>query len=415
MTEETIAAPVRRRTLKRAAKPNPVPEMEIVAPPLTASAGPETSGAPAVTTMFVACLAFGTALCLLGAIDSPVARLAGVAGPIGATLIYPIWGAIRKMHRRASLRERFADNCYYLGFIFTQLALVVGFLPVALFNRTIGSNDVLRFFSLALGASLVGLVARTFFVQVGQTVSESSDVVEGEVDALARMVSEKSRKVLGEFEALSAKLGESYSKLGVNLDASAEVLQQTMKRFDQAVRTDIEVLEREGGSAGEATARAAAAMVAQQEHFSSKISAAALAIEGLRDGLLSQGGEAGRAITQASDALSKGLNALHGVSSLADGVQALDARLVSISDQMSVVGAGIESATTAVKASADAAASATALAADEAVRSTEVAIGRLRSDALVKAEALDSDLQATVTALENTLSAFRAELERIRA
>nr|QQZ48906.1 hypothetical protein JKL49_16605 [Phenylobacterium glaciei] len=105
---------------------------------------------------------------------------------------------------------------------------------------------MLRFFSLALGASLVGLVARTFFVQVGQSVTESSDLVEGEVDALARMVSAKSRKVLGEFEALSAKLGESYLKLGTNLEASAETLQRTMQRFDQAVRSDIDILEREG-------------------------------------------------------------------------------------------------------------------------------------------------------------------------
>ncbi|MBR7619991.1 hypothetical protein JKL49_11385 [Phenylobacterium sp. 20VBR1] len=414
MSEEVVAAPARRRTIKRAAKA-PVsvenaPEVDLP----TQVTAPETSGAPPVTTMFVACLAFGTALCLLGAIDSPIAKFAGVFGPIGATLIYPIWGASRRLHRRASLRERFADNCYYLGFIFTQLALVVGFLPVALFNRTMGSNDVLRFFSLALGASLVGLVARTFFVQVGQSVTESSDLVEGEVDALARMVSAKSRKVLGEFEALSAKLGESYLKLGTNLEASAETLQRTMQRFDQAVRSDIDILEREGGSAGAATAVAATEIVAQQEHFSSKIEAAARAIDALKDGLLAQSSEAGRAITQASESLSKGLNALQDVSGLADGVRAIDERLGAITQQMSSVGTGIEEATQSVRASAEAAASATATASAEAVRSTEVAVERLKSQALTKAEALDGDLQATVAALENTLSAFRAELERIR-
>nr|QQZ48905.1 hypothetical protein JKL49_16600 [Phenylobacterium glaciei] len=154
--------------------------------------------------------------------------------------------------------------------------------------------------------------------------------------------------------------------------------------------------------------------MAQQEHFSSKIEAAARAIDALKDGLLAQSSEAGRAITQASESLSKGLNALQDVSGLADGVRAIDERLGAITQQMSSVGTGIEEATQSVRASAEAAASATATASAEAVRSTEVAVERLKSQALTKAEALDGDLQATVAALENTLSAFRAELERIR-
>ena len=68
-------------------------------------------------------------------IEQPLMRLVGVLGPIFATMFYPIWGYQQGLHRKANLRERFSDNCYYLGFIFTQLALVVGFLPVALVHR----------------------------------------------------------------------------------------------------------------------------------------------------------------------------------------------------------------------------------------------------------------------------------------
>ena len=392
--------PPRRRVVR--SKQTPLPFDDAANAP-ESGATPQTSGTPMLTKMFVACLVFGAMLALLSLVKNPLIRTVGVLGPIGATAFYPFWGAAQGVHRKASLRERFSDNCYYLGFIFTQWALVVGFLPVALFNQEITSHDVLRLFSVALGASLVGLVARTFFIQTGHTVSESADIVEGEVDALARLVSDKSRKVLGEFEALSAKLGQSYTKLGENLDASADALERTMHRFDTALKADLGILEREGGSIGEATAAAASAVAGQQFDFAEKIRAAAQSIEGLRAGLLAQGAQAGLAITETAQSLRTGLHALQDVSALADSVKTIDGRLGDITAQMSKVGETIETATRNVEGKAA-----------QALETAEGAIGRRETEVLSQAQALGGDLAAAVASLQGTLTAFRAEMERIR-
>ncbi|MCE3288752.1 MAG: hypothetical protein K0R83_764, partial [Caulobacter sp.] len=102
-----------------------------------------------------------------------------------------------------------ADNSYYLGFIFTQFALVLGFLPPVLFGSDIGPEDVLHYFGVAIGASMIGLVARTLFVQTGQTLSGYNERNEREVEALAREVSERSRAVLGQFDLLAREVRQA--------------------------------------------------------------------------------------------------------------------------------------------------------------------------------------------------------------
>jgi hypothetical protein len=356
-----------------------------------------------LTKMFVGCLAFGTVLALSGAIQHPVTRTIGILGPIVATIAYPIWGWRQGLHRRASLRERFADNCYYLGFIFTQLALVISFLPVVLLSQNITSRDVLRGFSVALGASLIGLVARTFFIQTGNTVSESADIVEGEVDALARLVSQRARTVLEEFDSLSAQLGQSYTKLGEDLGASVGDVAKTIRRFEKAVLVDVEVLEKQGTSLGEKTQAAADELAGQQKGFAAKVTSAAKAIDGLKDGLLEQAAKAGNAITTTADSIQTGLTALNGVAELAHTVKGLDGRLAAITDQLTHAGETISAATKTVE---DRSAS--------ALNGAEAVIRRQEDEVLEQAQALGTDLKAAVASLEKTLTAFRAELERVR-
>lgn len=363
----------------------------------------ETSGTPIVTLMFVWCLIVGTILALLGISSVPFLRTLGVLGPIGATIFYPVWGFMQRLHRRASVRERFADNCYYLGFIFTQIALVFGFLPVALLNRDITSHDVLRFFGLALGASLVGLVARTFFVQTGHTVTENAEIIENEVDALARTVSTKSRQVLEEFESISKKLGQTYDQFGANLDRASSAIEKTMGRFDFLLSRDVEQLEREGGKVSIATAEAAFAISEQNAAFGETIKRAAEAIEGLKAGLLKQAAEAGRAIDQTSASLNLGLQSLQEVTVIAESVKVVDLRLSNIDREIVEMSGKIGEASRAISRTSG-----------EAVTQAETEIAHAKATAVARAEAFHGDVQTAVYALEQTLISFRAEMERVR-
>lgn len=406
-TAET-AAPVRRR---RIAKPKAAPVEQVELPAAGGFVGlwralngkPEGASArgdAGLTFAFVVCILFGTGLCFVGAFEIPFGRQIGFAGPLLATLAYPVWGAMIGAATRPSLRERLADNSYYLGFIFTQIALLVGFLPAAFGSAELSADQIIRFFGVALGASLIGLVARTILIQMSYTVDEAADVVSGEVSALARQVSERSSEVLSHFDALVERLAESQAKLTTELQSGMIALTNTVAAYETTMRSDAAELHQGVAAASTAAERTSAQFGQHQQRLADSISAVASVIERLKASLEHQVQDATQSINETTAAVQRGLGSLQEVDALRDGVAAVDQRVSALGERLSVVDGRVATVGDAV---------------NQSMTRLDAEVDRVTQANLERAAAINANANDAVAALEKTLQGFRTELDRLRA
>ena len=381
---------------------------DMVAPALAAQKA-AARGIEPVSTGFLACAGVGFVLACFGPLENQLALL-GVLGPIGATIAYPVWGWMAGLHKVPSVRERFADNCYYLGFIFTQLALVIGFMPVALWGKEIGSQDVLRFFGLALGASLVGLVARAFFVQTAHSISENADIVEQEVDLLARAISHQSKKVLVEFDAITERLGETYRKLNKDLELCAGSIAGAMSAYEASLRRDMGLIAEGAESVGHAASATRRRVEGEEAALVGALRSTSQAIEQLAHGLHEQVAGAAQAIRSSTDSLAMGVSALQGVSGLSQKLDAVEGRLGGVFERTDQ----LDEALVRAEAAISGAAARSLEAGQSLVAGTQAVLEGTQARAVEQGERLKTQVSEAVGALETTLASFRAELERIR-
>lgn len=401
--------PTRRR---RIAKPKAAPVETPSAPPVDSGGfvglwralngrpdGAAAKGDAGLTAAFLVCIVFGTVLCFVGAFDVPYAHEIGFAGPLLATLAYPVWGAAIGAATRPSLRERLADNAYYLGFIFTQIALLAGFLPAAFGSAELSADQIIRFFGVALGASLVGLVARTILIQMSYTVDEAADVVSGEVSALARQVSERSSEVLSHFDALVERLAASQTKLTTELQAGMHALTSTVATYEAAMKSDAAELHQGVTAASTAAEQTSAQFVQHQQRLADSISTVANVIERLKGSLEAQVQDATQSIHATTAAVQRGLGSLQEVDALHQGVAFVDQRVAALGERLSAVDGRVATVGDAVHQSM------TQLGAE---------VDRVTQANLDRVAAINHDANEAVAALEKTLQGFRTELDRLR-
>lgn len=406
--EVTPAEPAPRR--RRIVKPKPA-----VAPESAAEAGgfvglwravtgkprgATVKGDSGLTLAFVVCIVFGTTLCFIGAWDVPYARQIGFAGPLLATLAYPLWGAAIGAAKRPSLRERLADNSYYLGFIFTQIALLVGFLPAAFGTAELSADQIIRFFGVALGASLIGLVARTILIQMSYTVDEAADVISGEVSALARQVSERSSEVLDHFDGLIERLAASQSRLTSELQVGMTALTNTVAAYDVALKSDAAELHNGVSAASTAAERTSTQLGQHQARLADSIAAITQVIEQLKISLESQVHDATQSIHATTAAVQRGLGSLNEVDTLHRGVALADERISALNDRLVAVDGRMAHVGQSV---------------DQSLEKLDAEVERATTRSIERAESVNANANEAVAALEKTLLGFRSELDRLRA
>ncbi|MFZ4071954.1 MAG: hypothetical protein ACOYJ6_17850 [Caulobacterales bacterium] len=157
---------------------------------------------------------------------------------IGLTVVYGLAGGVSGWHKGA-FRDTFVDSCYYLGFVFTQLALVVTFMK-AYFDGA-ENFDVGTFVSLiatALGASVVGLLWKFWYDQSSANEAPNQDEIRESLMHLARSVKEETVKIGQEVQAISAslqgasrELAAAVSNSGGELYAAAQQFKGSMAAF----------------------------------------------------------------------------------------------------------------------------------------------------------------------------------------
>ena len=443
-SDRTNRRPIRRKDSGSLGTPTVETPVDDVPPILgTKGAGSlrsGSSGSDILIRPFMVCLALGLILALFSQVRGFEAI--GVLGPIALTAAYPAWGYIRGIEKRPSLRERFADNAYYLGFIFTQLALFIGFVPPALMSRSITSTDVLRAFGVAIGASMAGLIARTLIVQTGHTTSENADILEQEVEnvareveTLARGVSKQTLALLEELDAVGSTLAAARRSLGVELGSWVAETAATLKSYDQQLKLESVAVIAGTRAVGQAAENAAANIEGGQSLLVDSIRQSAAALNELQSNLQSQVAEALKVVTSTAHAFSAG-------ATVADQAQqTMREGMVSASENLRVIAGSLDSAgrmfgeVDALKQSVTALAGqistingsvgqlsetiertsgSVAKAESDAVSAVAALSVSAQEDAARRIETFDAQLRSAAQALETVLANFRSELQQVR-
>jgi len=124
--------------------------------------------------VFVATLIFGTVFVILGSYSGFYSI--GFMGPIGFMILYIAFG--RYINRGKIVTEQFADSCYYLGFLFTLIALTISLFSI---KEEYNSNTLIWNFALALFTTIIGLGYKVYLSNFHDTAEDSQKRAEGEL------------------------------------------------------------------------------------------------------------------------------------------------------------------------------------------------------------------------------------------
>lgn len=186
--------------------------------PAEAAAAPPAPRSPADNISrrlqwgFMVAILAGSAFAFVGVLPGPL-RWVGFGGPLLAIAAYFTWGQRSGFSLRADTRQRFADSCYFLGFLLTMIAMLVGFFPAGMFGWALRSTDILRHFSMALGATALGLIFRIIALQGGRSVEEDVGEAEAELRAYVGKVSTEAREIGAELENIRTHLAAHHASL----------------------------------------------------------------------------------------------------------------------------------------------------------------------------------------------------------
>jgi ABC-type transporter Mla subunit MlaD len=415
--------PAAKKKVRRIKK-SPTPEEK--APPADGTSEPPVRirrtplRSDPVVILFFICLVLGLAITTLALFEDEMLKRIGLLGPVLATAAYPVVGLVRGDATRPAARERFADNCYYLGFIFTQAALFFAFLPATFLGRALESRDVLGFFGMALSAALTGLMARTILVQLGSSIPEAEDAVHQDVEEVARQVAERSREIVSRFQSMADAAGEVTATMNSRLDQ----LTGTLNRFDDVVRQELASFETGSGSVETAMADTADAVHKHKQAFGEHVREAADALNAMKANLSLRSAEALQELKSATAAIEGGTAALGTFNELPPKMDALSRQLGKIeqlgarAEELSAgLAASIEEQAAHVaeriRASADEGSERIGAAAEQSAQALQGSAASARNALDERAQGFEAELKATSERLAGALQGFRDELARL--
>ena len=194
-------------------------------------------------------------------------------------------------HRSAESRQRFADNLYFLGFIFTMGSLIATFLPATWRPLEIGSNQIYSAFGTALMSTALGLILRVVVMQTAPSADESAAEIEEDLTRLTAQVAAEAR-------AIGAALADARGKI-------AESNEANVKSVLGAIAPRLEALV---GEFGKATQDATALLRTQAEATRGDAEALRLKVKTQTSDIT----EAARVLAEARQNFSGALNGLAG-------------------------------------------------------------------------------------------------------
>ena len=128
---------------------------------------------------------------------------------------YYIYEIANKTEETLSIEQR-ADSVYYMGFIFTLVAMTASLVSLAN-NDEIAFNSVVINFGLALVTTIIGLAVRIIWLQIeSQNLSDAESLLKERIIKQTRSLSEESDNIITKMNGLSAQMEKATSDLQEN-------------------------------------------------------------------------------------------------------------------------------------------------------------------------------------------------------
>lgn len=195
------------------------------------------------------------------------------AVPLVIMLIY-VWGGLKWRDKDEVPDEKFADSCYYLGFIFTISSIVVSLLDLPGLQNGGKLEDIAVRFGAAMISTVIGLIVRVYLLSFRKDIGDiaraiEEDLIEAEktfrqhlassvdrlnefnaaVDASSRAVITRMEGAIEEtakantteftrlFDRVAMQIVESSQRSLQNLDESAADLRKSLQLYATSLVT----------------------------------------------------------------------------------------------------------------------------------------------------------------------------------
>jgi uncharacterized protein YjbJ (UPF0337 family) len=161
--------------------------------------------------------------------------------------------------------DQAGDNCYYLGFLMTLMALIATLLDIGSDEGGIDQEAILSRFSIALITTVCGLLARMYFVQKGTTVDDSearshTALIESMTE-LQRQVAMFNSGLKETVESISVAKNQLEATLTGSTGDLSKALGNVSGKMSEAMDGVAESLKSKAEAVGEAPAKLEQAMV----------------------------------------------------------------------------------------------------------------------------------------------------------
>jgi ABC-type transporter Mla subunit MlaD len=161
--------------------------------------------------------------------------------------------------------ERFADSCYYLGFIFTIASIVVCLLDVPKMSVGSGLQDIALRFGAAMVSTVLGMAVRVYLVSFRKDSSDALQDIEQALLDTTRMFTvqlQDSFRALQSFEQQVIDASKtSVASVQAQVEALSKNFSETLSKFYEQLNEENRAAFREMTEEGKAaSARLAAAV-----------------------------------------------------------------------------------------------------------------------------------------------------------
>lgn len=323
----------------------------------------------------------------------------GFAGPLLTIVGFYWWGHRKGLDARGDTRQRFADSCYFLGFLLTMCAMLIGFFPAGMLDQALTSQGILRHFSMALGATALGLVFRIVALQGGKSIEEDVSEVEAELRDYARKVTVQARAIGDDLVEMRAQLNAHGASLvevisekaptalegalqavrGAALDISRELTAQ-MNEMRTSAAAIAESLQSRSVELAQTERDAAEA----QDRLDRSLSATAEAVSHLSTGLSELHTRLASSVEAATRAIADMANAFEGASRQ---VPALESGIAALGPRIDAVGSGL-------------------VGIESGVAATSQRLAEAENRSVAAAQSLEDSHRTAVAGMENAVNGF---------
>jgi ABC-type transporter Mla subunit MlaD len=193
--------------------------------------------------------------------DSPL--WLGFVAPVVVMVAYMVVGYKTRGHEISE--EKFADSCYYLGFIFTIASIVVCLLDVPKMSASNGLQGIALRFGAAMVSTVLGMAVRVYLVSFRKDSSDAFQDAEQALLDTTRMFTaqlQDNLKTLKSFEQQVIDASKtSVANVQLQVEALSRNFSETLSEFYKQINEENRAAFREMADEGKAaSARLAAAV-----------------------------------------------------------------------------------------------------------------------------------------------------------